>query len=454
MRFPFLAKLAAAGGVALLVYVPVLMTQGKIAERQTLNHQARNSIAEASAGAQRIVLPLIEHVCRETVVTERTVRVHERDQVVRDSKEREVGCGRVTPEALQIDGEIMAAEELRRLGIFSARHYNARLRVSGKLKMTEPDLSGPHARRHLGAFFAVDLNGVQGIKNATTLNLGGQRIEFKPGARLPDVPHGIHAPLAGLKAGEAADFSFGIDFLGMEEFALGPLAKKTAIALKSNWPHPGFSGNFLPDTKTISASGFEATWSMNEFALQGTSTRPTRPASAVAPGESGASGHAPALSISLVEPVNLYSQSYRSVQYGFLFIGLTFLLVLAYEFAGAARVHPVQYGFIGLALAVFFLLLIALAEHIGFVRAYAAASGACVLLVAWYASGVLGGVWRGLTMGASSAALFGAMFVLLNSEDHALLLGALLVFGVLAALMLATRRFDWYGLGARLKPAA
>lgn len=83
-----------------------------------------------------------------------------------------------------------------------------------------------------------------------------------------------------------------------------------------------------------------------------------------------------------------------------------------------------------------------------------AAAGFVALLVAWYASGVLGGVWRGLTMGASSAALFGAMFVLLNSEDHALLLGALLVFGVLAALMLATRRFDWYGLGARLKPAA
>lgn len=140
------------------------------------------------------------------------------------------------------------------------------------------------------------------------------------------------------------------------------------------------------------------------------------------------------------------------MQYGFLFTGLTFLLVLVYEFAGAARAHPVQYGFIGLAL--FFLLLIALADHIGFVRAYAAASGACVLLVAWYAAGVLGGVWRGLTVGASSAALFGAMFVLLNSEDHALLLGALLVFGVLAALMLATRKFDWCGLGARLKAAA
>ena len=256
MRFPFLAKLAAAGFVALLVYVPVLMTQGKIAERQSLNHQARSSIAKASAGAQRIVLPLIEHVCRETVVTERIVRVLERDRVVSDTKEREVACGRVTPDTLQIEGEIMAADELWRPGIFSARLYNA---------------------------------------------------------RLPDVPHGIHAPLAGVKAGEAADFSIGIDFLGMEEFALGPLAKKTAIALKSNWPHPGFSGNFLPDSKTISASGFEATWSMNEFALQGTSARASRAAPAAAPGQAAVSGQAPALGISLVEPVNLYSQSYRSV---------------------------------------------------------------------------------------------------------------------------------------------
>ena len=183
---------------------------------------------------------------------------------------------------------------------------------------------------------------------------------------------------------------------------------------------------------------------MNEFAVQ--ATLPGRPA---AP-DASAPQNAPVLGIALVEPVNVYLQSYRSVQYGFLFVGLTFLLVLVYELAGAARVHPMQYGFIGLALAVFFLLLIALAEHLGFMRAYLGASVASVGLLTWYAIGVLGGWARGLSVGTSCSALFGVLYVLLRSEDHALLLGALLVFAILAALMLATRRLDWYGLGARL----
>lgn len=444
MRFPFLAKLAAVGGVAALLLVPLTMTQGKIAERQDLNNQARHNIAESSAGAQRIVLPLIEHLCRETYVVEKTVRINDRDQIQRDTREREVGCGRVVPESLQVSGAIEAEAEPRRKGIFSARLYAARLKVEGQIKLTEPDLSGPHRRSHLGTFFAIDLTSVQGIKHASVLSIGTQRIEFQPGVRLPALQQGVHATLVGIKAGEVADFAFELDFLGMENFSLGPLSKKTGIKLTSNWPHPGFSGNFLPDAKTINGNGFEAAWSMNEFAVQG--ARPGQPASA----EAGSPRQAAALAIALVEPVNLYSQSYRSVQYGFLFVGLLFILVLVYEFAGAARVHPMQYGFIGLALAVFFLLLIALAEHIGFMRAYLAASVACVSLVTWYAMGVLGGALRGLSAGASCVALFGVLYGLLQSEDHALLLGALLVFAVLAALMIATRKLNWYGLGARL----
>jgi inner membrane protein len=444
MRFPFLGKLAAVGGVGVALLIPLGMTQGKITERQELNNQARRSIAEASAGAQRIVLPVIEHLCRETWTVEKTVRVNERDQVLREPREREVGCGRVVADALQVSGSIEAEAEPRRRGIFSARLYTARLHVSGKLKLTEPDLSGPHRRSHLGTFFAIDLTSVQGIKNASALTLGAQRIEFRPGVRLPVLQQGIHAALPALKPGEATDFSFDLDLLGMENFSLGPLAKQTSIKLGSNWPHPGFSGNFLPDTKSIRADGFEAAWSMNEFAVQ--AAQPGKPG---AP-DSNSPQHAPVLGIGLVEPVNVYLQSYRSVQYGFLFVGLTFLLVLVYELAGAARVHPMQYGLIGLALAVFFLLLIALAEHVGFMRAYLGASLACVGLLTWYAIGVLGGWARGLSVGASCSALFGVLYVLLRSEDHALLLGALLVFTILAALMLASRRLDWYGLGARL----
>ena len=221
MRFPFLGKLAAVGGVGVALLIPLGMTQGKITERQELNNQARHSIAEASAGTQRIVLPVIEHLCRETWVVEKTVRINERDQVQREPREREVGCGRVVAEALQVSGSIEAEAEPRRRGIFSARLYTARLHISGKLRLTEPDLSGPHRRSHLGTFFAIDLTSVQGIKNASALTVGAGRVDFRPGVRLPALQQGIHAVLAGLKPGEAADFSFDLDFSAWKIFHSG-----------------------------------------------------------------------------------------------------------------------------------------------------------------------------------------------------------------------------------------
>lgn len=469
MRFPFLVKLASVGAVAGALLVPIFLTQHKIYERQSQNHQARSSIAEAAAGVQRLTLPLIEHRCRETFTVEKKVRVEgkdevQRDEVRRETQEREVVCGRIYADALKVQGMIDAEAEPRRRGIFTARLYQARLRVSGALTLTEPDLSGPHQRRLTGTYFAVVLADARGIKNAPQLQFGARKIEFKPGTRLLERRQGVHADLSGLRAAGPQDFSFEIDFLGMENFSIAPLARAAEINLKSNWPHPSFAGNFLPDEKNVSAQGFNAVWKTSEFSTGG---RPALDdwAGGQSHGDSGggtsmrvgdaaglhASGkEAAALEVRLFEPVNLYSLAHRSAEYAILFIGLTFLIVLAWEFAGAMRVHPMQYGLAGLALAAFFLLLLALAEHIGFARAYAAAGGACTVLLTWYAMGVLGGAWRGLSVGASTGLMFGALYVVLRSEDQAFLLGALLVFTVLAAIMLATRRLDWYGLGARL----
>ena len=448
MRFPFAAKLFAVSGVAALLLLPIVLTQGKISERQSLNHQARNSIAESSAGPQRIVLPVIEHRCRETYAIEKTVKVGERDQVQKELRERDVGCGRTLAETLNVTGSIEAEKEPRRRGIFAARLYHAKLSIKGSIKLTEPDLSGPYQRRLIGTYFAIDVADARGIKNAPALTLGGQKIAFKPGARLPGLKQGIHADVTGARTPEPVDFSFDLEFLGMENLKLAPVSKQASVKLKSNWRHPSFAGNYLPDEKTIDQTGFDAAWRMSEFSTGG------KPAlDKWLDRESGSSDIA-ALEVRLFEPVNVYALSYRSAEYAFLFVGLTFVLVLVYELAGKARVHPVQYGFVGLALAVFFLLLLALAEHTGFARAYALAAGGCVSLITWYAIGILGGVRKGLSIGASSGALFGVLFMILQSEDYALLMGALLVFTVLAALMLATRRIDWYGLGERLKTAA
>jgi inner membrane protein len=157
--------------------------------------------------------------------------------------------------------------------------------------------------------------------------------------------------------------------------------------------------------------------------------------------------HLERFEVSLVQPVNVYSMSDRAIRYGFLFVALTLLAVLMVELFARLRLHPVQYALVGLSIAVFFLLLIALSEKIGFAWAYLGAAGASVALLALYFSAVLRSGRRALMLAGFVAVLYGALYGLLASESHALMLGALLVFGMIAALMLATRHVDWWTLG-------
>ncbi len=457
MRFPFLAKLAAVGGVALLLLAPLSLTRGKIEERQRLFNDARLSIAESSAGGQRVIAPVLRLSCIEAFVHETTVSVNGRDQVKRENKERECAPVYLAPELVEASGRIDLEATPRYRGIHRVRLYRAALKLSGRFVVPEhPEQKPDTARRFDQARLVLSIADARGVKNTPRLSLNGAGLEFKPGTGDGALGQGLSAGLGSAAAlGRDAAFAFDLELAGMERFSFAPFAKQAVVKLASNWPAPSFAGKFLPDERLVTDAGFTAEWRINEFASGGEAALRewlARPRS----GEANAPpGHAvlnppPALAIHLIEPVNLYLQSYRAAEYGFLFVGLTFLLVLAFELAGSARVHPVQYGFVGLALAVFFLLLIALAEHIGFQRAYAAAAAGCVGLLTWYAVGMLASARRGLAVGAASALLFAVLHMLLRSEDYALLMGALLVFVVLAALMLTTRRLDWYGLGDRL----
>jgi inner membrane protein len=159
------------------------------------------------------------------------------------------------------------------------------------------------------------------------------------------------------------------------------------------------------------------------------------------------------LEVGFIEPIDIYSLSDRALKYAFLFIGLTFGCFFLYEALKALPIHPAQYSLVGLALATFFLLLIALSEHIEFWLAYAIASVACVAILGFYLSGVLRSARRALVFSALHATLYSALYGLLISEDNALLLGSLLIFGLIAAVMGITRKVNWYGIGGRIAQA-
>lgn len=450
MRFPFLAKLISIGGIALLVLAPLALTRGKIEERQRLAQEARASIAESSAGEQRVVAPILRLTCVETFWHERSVEESGRSRLVREEKERECPATYVAPEAVSLQGRIDLEDKPRYRGIHRVRLYRAPLTLAGHFRVpAAPEQKPATTRRFDQATLLVPITDARGVKNTPALQLNGKAHAFKPGTRTPALGQGLSANLgAASDLGKEASFRFDLDLMGMERFAWVPFARNAQIELASNWHAPSFGGKFLPDERTISDAGFNASWRINEFASGGEAA--LRDWLARPNPEQGPPFAPPAMSINLIEPVNLYLQSYRAAEYGFLFVGLTFVLVLGFELSGRARVHPMQYGLVGLALAVFFLLLIAMAEHIGFAQAYGMAALACIGLLTWYAIGILGGARRGLAVGAACAGLFGVLHLLLRSEDHALLMGALLVFAVLAGVMLATRKLDWYSLEERV----
>jgi inner membrane protein len=230
---------------------------------------------------------------------------------------------------------------------------------------------------------------------------------------------------------------------GVARLAIAPAGKTTTVRLDSAWPHPSFFGRALPDTRPPGAAPFPATWSVSHLA----NSTSARLESGSKPEDRADGGPGPdAFGVAFLDPVNIYSQSERSVKYGILFIGLTFAAFLLYEALAGLLLHPLQYALVGLALALFYLLLLSLAEQIGFAPAYLAAALAAVALITYYLAPVLGNWRRALGAGAGLGVLFAALYGLLRSEDQALLLGSVLVFGLLALVMALTRRIDWYGL--------
>jgi len=234
------------------------------------------------------------------------------------------------------------------------------------------------------------------------------------------------------------------------------------IQLRSNWPHPSFGGQFLPLERHISPTGFDATWRVS--ALASTAQQDVlqqHPLCSIHAGaddggvDSPEKGCTETLGVTFVDPTNTYALSNRATKYGLLFIALTFVAVGLFELMRALRVHPVQYLLVGAAISIFFLLLVSLSEQLPFATAYAIAASACVALLTFYASHMLRSWQRGLPFGAGIATLYGLLYVLLQLEQKALVVGAIALFAVLALVMTLTRKVDWYAqmqLGA--KPGA
>ncbi|CAG0980031.1 partial Inner membrane protein CreD, partial [Anaerolineae bacterium] len=254
---------------------------------------------------------------------------------------------------------------------------------------------------------------------------------------------GMHVPLETLTAQveHPFDFSFPLDLQGMSTLAINPSGNQTVMTLKSSWPHPSFGGSYLPRQRHIDDTGFSASWLVTNLARNNTT-------------QSGATAPAGGdqFSVEFIDPINVYLLSERAVKYGVMFVVLIFTAFFMFEVLKNLRIHPMQYLLVGLAMAMFFLLIISLSEHIPFWVAYVASGAACVALIGIYMAGMLQNIRTAFGFSSAIGMLYAVLYGVLKSEDNALLMGTLVLFGGLSIVMLLTRHMDWYGFSKESNP--
>lgn len=437
-------KVAALALVIVLLVVALMKISDVVQDRQTYRHIAIQSVAQSLAGPQTLTGPLIHRACTEEW------DVKDGDKKVR-SERREFTLI-AAPASLTLKGG--SKLEARARGLHATQVFNLKADIVAEWADTEslkPVAEHAGSRMNCGQpLLMMAVSDARGIRHAS-VKIGEQLLALKPGTFYGSYPRGVHAPLSmALIGAMPLQAQLQLELTGTESISVVPLGGDTRVQLSSNWPHPSFGGQFLPVERKVTEEGFEANWrvsSLASTAQQEVTQVDAGKRKAVCPsyGDGSADNSCvEAFSVTFVDPSNTYALSDRATKYGLLFIGLTFLAVGLFEFMKSLRVHPIQYLLVGAAMSMFFLLLVSLSEHMPFESAYAIASAACVLLLTYYASHMLGHWSRGLPFGLGIATLYGMLFVLLRMEQTALLLGAVALFAVLAAVMMLTRRVDWY----------
>ncbi|MEJ8567982.1 cell envelope integrity protein CreD [Elongatibacter sediminis] len=427
-------KLLFVGTLSLVMLIPLVMVRGVIDERQGMQHQAQATIAQRWGGGQMI--GGLVALSQSTVET--------RDP--RGTDARQNWRAQVLPE---VDLEARLTTEFRYLGIYEVPVYTTGISVSG---VVDPALLRDSAADG-DLVLWLPLADVRGVRDVSDLRLGDIDIPARPldaGA----AACGIFGLQFTLKASDRArlwadrdpddtgkhiPYRLNLRLAGSHSLQFLPLADTTRVSLEADWPHPEFIGQFLPAERTITETTtarwtllglnrpFAGTWHLEDLGWQQLAMS--------------------AFGLRLETPVDAYQRNERSVKYGFLFISLTFFTLFLFEVMTGRPLHPVPYVLTGAALAVFYLVLLALSEYLPFAAAFALAAGLLLAIVAPYTGVVLGGRRRGVLVGLMMAVTYGLLYVLVSAEHAALLLGSLALLAAIAGLMYLTRRVDWYGYG-------
>jgi inner membrane protein len=440
----FLAKSMTLLGITFLLMLGLFKVDGMVEERLQYRQQAIAEVSNGLSGAQTlagpmIMLPYQEH-WKENKTNDRLELIGIEDRVAHHRLW-------VLPETLEISGKINP--DFRKRGLFKVAGYDSKLMLKGHFLLPK-ELPKPDNTKtgkvflSEGALTMIGVKDPRGIR-ALKMTLNGEAVNFEPGTAIAE-QSGAQAKLKTMEFnGARIDFEMELELAGAESLAIIPLGKATQTSLTSPWPHPSFFGSFLPAEREITAHGFTATWKLSNLANDARDRwLRTLNHQGSTKGSDDLYANVKSYGVRIIEPINNYSLTDRAIKYGLLFIASTIAVFALFELLKQLQVHPLQYLMIGMALVLFFVLLLGLSEQFGFQKAYACASTACILLIAYYSRYVLN-TWKAAGMiGAQLCLSFGGLYGLLHSEQNALLIGSIILFAMLAAIMVGTRNVNWF----------
>lgn len=446
---PF-ARCVCIGILTIFLLIPLGFVRDVVHERMYLYDEAAMSITSGWGQAQTVsgpalVIPYQVWQDRKEIVKVK-VKVDGKDQ----EEEKEVVTREyhkrykvVLPSDLAFSSVL--DPEIRYRGIYRQALYTAPVDVAGSFALPSEKNFADNLHRVFWdqSWLVIGVTDLKTIAQADPVLWEGKRMAaYKPGSGTGAlVGPGFQAdiPLAAADSGKERAFSLHLKIRGSGGIYFTPVGKNTTITMTGTWNAPSFQGNLLPVKRDIRDDGFSATWVIPN--LTRTYPQMADHDSSQLEGKRGGSAITEfTAGVDLHEPVTLYRMVRRSVDYGILFIAMTFVALFAFELATRKRMHMVQYGMVGISMSLFYLVLLSLAEHVSFGLAFAAASAITVLMNSCYVGAAMRSKGKGALMGILLAGLYAVLFSLLRMEDFALLMGTGLVLSTMCALMFFTRK--------------
>ena len=418
-------RLLIIGVLSLVLLIPAVMIQFLISEREQRRVSAVFEVSDKWGKAQTLTGPIL---------------MIPYQRFVKDDKGNPVALAErvyVLPESLSIAAELLPERRYR--GIYEVILYNARIKM--RAHFAPLDLEGLNIAANdilwRDASLLLGISDLKGIRDIIKINWNGKELVANPGIEWKDVlESGITVkPELGPRAG-SHDFAVDLNLNGSGELQFLPVGKETRVTASSLWNNPSFIGQFLPVRREVQADRFRADWKVlhlnRNYPQKWIGAQPVLLASA--------------FGAKLLLPVDEYQKTMRTAKYAIMFIALTFLAFFMTEVLNRKVLHPVQYILIGLALILFYTLLLAVSEHVSFNRAYLISSAAIIGLITAYTKGMLANNAVTAVIAGILIVLYGFLFVILQLQDYALLLGSIGLFVILAIVMYLTRKIDWFAL--------